>query len=52
MIQMIIYDDREVLTSRTLWSNKVLESSRHICQRGLNVQAIMQALREEASHEP
>lgn len=52
MIQMIIYDDREVLSSRTLWSNEVMESSRHVCQRGLNIQVIMRALREESDRNP
>jgi heterodisulfide reductase subunit C len=48
MVQMIILDDKEVLSCRTLWSDKILASSRYSCQRGLNVQAIMIALREEA----
>lgn len=48
LVQMIIYDDKEALSSRTLWSDEILQSSRYSCQRGLNVQAIMLALREEA----
>ena len=48
LVQMIIYDDKEALTSRTLWSDEILHASRYSCQRGLNLQAIMQALREEA----
>lgn len=51
LVQMIILDDQEVLTSRTLWSNEILETSRYSCQRGLNVQAIMFALREEAKRQ-
>jgi hypothetical protein len=48
LVQMIILDDKEVLTCRTLWSDEILESSRYSCQRGLNIRAIMLALREEA----
>jgi hypothetical protein len=48
LVQMIILDDKEVLTCRTLWSDDILENSRHCCQRGLNMQAIMLALRAEA----
>jgi heterodisulfide reductase subunit C len=49
LVQMIILDDKEVLTCRTLWSDEILESSRTSCQRGLNIRAIMLALREEAT---
>lgn len=48
MIQMAIFNDNEVLTCRTLWSDCVLENARYACKRGLNVQEIMLALREEA----
>ena len=49
LVQMIIFDDKEVLSCRTLWSDEILNSSSHVCQRGLNVRLIMLALREEAS---
>jgi hypothetical protein len=49
LVQMIILDDKEVLTCRTLWSDEILESARYCCQRGLNIRAIMLALREEAT---
>jgi len=48
MIQMVIFNDDEVLTCRTLWSNCVLENARYACKRGLNIQSMMLALREEA----
>lgn len=48
MIQMILFDDEEVLSSRTLWSDCAIESLRSACQRGLDIRAIMLALREEA----
>jgi hypothetical protein len=51
LVQMIIYNDKEALTCRTLWSDEVLHASRHSCQRGLNIQAIMQAMREEAKRQ-
>jgi len=48
LVQMTIFDDKEVLNSRTLWSDDILKSSSYVCQRGLNVRLIMLALREEA----
>ncbi|RME86701.1 MAG: hypothetical protein D6770_11285 [Anaerolineae bacterium] len=48
LVQMVLYNDEEVLTCRTLWSDEVLRQARYACQRGLNIQAIMLALREEA----
>jgi len=49
MIQMIMFDDDEILTSRTLWSNCVLAKARLACHRGINISAVMEALREEAT---
>ena len=49
MIQMILFDDEEVFSSRTLWSDCVIENLRSACQRGLDIRAIMLALREEAN---
>jgi heterodisulfide reductase subunit C len=48
MVQMIIQDDKEVLGCRTLWSDDVLKAARYICLRGLNIESIILALREEA----
>lgn len=48
IIQMVMFDDEEVLTCRTVWSEYVLAESARACKRGLNLQAILLALREEA----
>ena len=48
VIQMIMFDDEEVLSTRTLWSERVLAESTHACRRGLNLQKVLQALRTEA----
>jgi len=48
MIQMIMFDDEEILTSRTLWSDCVLTKARLACHRGIDISVVMQALREEA----
>lgn len=50
MIQMIMFDDEEILTSRTLWSDCVLAKARLACRRGIDISAVMSALREEAAH--
>jgi hypothetical protein len=48
LVQLVLLDDEEALDCRTLWSEAVLESSRAACKRGLRLDAVMLALREEA----
>ena len=48
MIQMIMFNDEEILTSRTLWSDCVLAKARLACHRGIDISAVMHALRREA----
>ena len=45
LIQMVLEDDEEVLSTRTLWSETVFDSVRYACQRGLNLQEIFHILR-------
>ena len=46
--QLVLEDDQEVLGCRTIWSDRVLEAARGACGRGLDLHAIMLALRQEA----
>jgi hypothetical protein len=48
LIQMVLQNDEEALQSRTLWSDSVLEAARGACKRGLDLHAIMLALRGES----
>jgi heterodisulfide reductase subunit C len=48
LIQLIIMNDEEVLTSRTLWSDEVLRSAHNACARELDLEKILLVLREEA----
>ncbi len=48
LVQLALLDDEEALNSRTLWSDSVLEASHGACKRGLNLPAVMIALREES----
>ena len=48
IVQMVIFDDEEVLSCRTLWSERVLEESARACKRGLNLHTLLLALRAEA----
>lgn len=48
LIQMTLQNDEEVLQSRTLWSEAVLQASRHACKRGIDLHAVMLALRAES----
>jgi len=48
LMQMILENDEEVLTSKTLWSDRVLKSARTMCISTMDVAAIILALREEA----
>lgn len=48
LIQLILLNDEEALQCRTLWSDSVLAASRRACKRGLDLHAVMIALREES----
>jgi heterodisulfide reductase subunit C len=48
LIQLIIMNDEEALTSRTLWSDEVLHSARNACARELDLEKILLVLRGEA----
>jgi heterodisulfide reductase subunit C len=48
MLQLVLQNDEEVLTSKTLWSEEALKRARVMCVSTMDVQKIMLALREEA----
>ena len=48
MMHLIMQNDDEVLTSKTLWSDEALKRSRRMCVSTMDVTAIMLALRDEA----
>jgi heterodisulfide reductase subunit C len=48
LIQLIIMNDEEILTSRTLWSEEVLHSAHEACARELDIEKILLVLRDEA----
>jgi len=51
LVQLILLNDEEALQSRTLWSDSVLEASRGACKHGLDLHAVMTALREESTRQ-
>ena len=48
MMQLVMQNDEEVLTSKTLWSDIALNRARQMCVSTMDVAAIMLALRAEA----
>ncbi len=52
IVQLILEGDEEVLHCRTVWSDAALEAARGACKRGLDLPAIMLALRQIASRRP
>jgi heterodisulfide reductase subunit C len=48
LIQLILLDDEEVLTSRTVWSEEILAKARNACVREFNMKEVILVLREEA----
>jgi len=48
LVQLALQNDEEALHSRTLWSEAVLEAARGACKRGLDLQAVILALRTES----
>jgi hypothetical protein len=49
LIQLALMDDEEALQSRTLWSDAVMKAARGACKLGLDLTAVLQALRLEAA---
>jgi hypothetical protein len=48
LVQLVLLNDDEVLTSRTLWSEPVLAGAKTLCSNNLRLDAILLALRAEA----
>ena len=48
LIQLALLNDEEILTSRTLWSETVLEAAHSACAKNLDLAQIILALRREA----
>ena len=48
LIQLILLNDDEALQCRTLWSDSALGAALGACKRGLDLHAVMIALREES----
>ncbi len=48
VIQLVLLNDPEVFTCRTVWSDEVMEVAETICPNGINLAAVLQLLREEA----
>ena len=48
LVQLILMNDEEVLTSRTVWSDDVLQAAKDACARELNLDQVLLVLREEA----
>ncbi len=48
MMQLVLQNDEEVLTSKTLWSDEAFKRARQMCVSTMDVAAIMLALRKEA----
>ena len=49
LVRLILLNDEEALQCRTLWSDSVLEASRGVCKRGLDLHAVLLALRDEST---
>jgi heterodisulfide reductase subunit C len=49
IVQLVMFNDEEVLTSRTLWSASTFANLLHSCHQGLDLAAMVLALREEAA---
>ncbi len=48
LVQLINLNDEEVLTTKTLWSEEVLQYAKEACLRQLDLEAIILTLRNEA----
>ncbi len=48
LVQLVLMNDEEVLTTRTVWSDAALQSARTACIRNFNLNKVILALRDEA----
>lgn len=48
LVALVLMNDEEVLTCRTLWSDRVLAGAGTACNGGIDLEAVLQALRQEA----
>lgn len=48
VIQLVLLNDPEVFTSRTIWSDTVKETAETLCPNGIDLTKVIQTLREEA----
>jgi heterodisulfide reductase subunit C len=48
VIQLVLLNDQEIFTCRTIWSDRVMEVAETLCPNGINLTAVIQTLREEA----
>jgi hypothetical protein len=49
VMQWILANDERALTNATAWSDEVLRQADHACANQLDIPAVLQALRNEAS---
>ena len=49
LVQLILLNDEDALQCRTLWSDSALEASRGACKRGIDLRAVILALRDESN---
>jgi heterodisulfide reductase subunit C len=48
VIQLILLNDPEVFTCRTIWSDEVMEVAETLCPNGIDLAAVLRFLRGEA----
>lgn len=48
VVQLVVMNDEEVLTCRTVWSDGALDAARQACTGSLDMEAVLLALRAEA----
>ena len=51
LVQLVLQNDVEILNCRTVWSEAALAASPGACKRGLDLYAVILALRRIAAHE-
>lgn len=49
LIQLALLDEAEVFATRTLWSEEAFRKAKGICKQGLDLQAVIAALRQIAA---
>ena len=46
MVQLVLFNDPDVLESKLVWNDKIIEDASRICNKNLNLRVVIEQLRK------